>query len=119
MGALDHAAEEEDGDLFGFALFGAVAAGEVQEGAAGFGDVGEDGAELCELGGAMAVFEGVEVASGGAGAGASAAPGFPARGWGLGIGGWRHGIVIVGRGRERAEGEVAKGDWRGSYCVLR
>jgi hypothetical protein len=88
---LDDAAEEEDGDLFGAALFEAVAAGEVQEGAAGLRDAGEDGAEPGELGGASAVFEGVEVAPGSAGAGAGAAPSLRAGGWRLGAGGWRHG----------------------------
>lgn len=72
-GVLDDAAEEEGGDFFRFALAGAVAAGEVEKGATGLRDPGEDGAELGELGGAAAVLEGVEVASGGAGAGAPAA----------------------------------------------
>ncbi len=81
-GAVEEALEEEGGDLFGAALLKLVAAGEGEEGAAGLGDGGEEGAELGpstrlrinSLGGAAAVLEGVEVAGRGAGAGASAAP---------------------------------------------
>ena len=73
VGALDEALEEESGDLFGAALLEPVTAGEAEEGFAGLGEGGEEGAELGELGGASAVLEGVEVAVGCSGAGASAA----------------------------------------------
>ncbi len=73
VGALDEALEEESGDLFGAALLEPVAAGEAEEGLAGLGGGGEEGAEQGELGGASAVLEGVEVAGWRAGAGASAA----------------------------------------------
>ncbi|MCH7836534.1 MAG: hypothetical protein IH864_06660 [Chloroflexi bacterium] len=74
VGALNEALEEEGGDLFSAALLEPVAAGEAEEGLAGLGGGGEEGAEQGELGGAAAVLEGVEVAGWGAGAGASAAP---------------------------------------------
>src|SRR3990170_654514 len=72
-GAVDEAAEEENGHLLRLALLHLMAAGEVQEGAAGLRDGGEEGAELSKLGGAEAVPEGVEVAARGTGAGAAAA----------------------------------------------
>ncbi len=74
VGALDEALEEEGGDLFGAALLELVAAGEAEEGLAGLGGGGEEGAELGELCRAPPMLEGVEVAGWGAGAGASAAP---------------------------------------------
>ncbi len=81
VGAVEEALEEEGGELFGAALLKLVAAGEGEEGFAGLGKGGEEGAELGpstrlrinSLGGAAAVLEGVEVAGWGAGAGASAA----------------------------------------------
>ncbi len=54
-----------------FALLEAVAGGEVEEGLPGLGDGSEDEAEVGELSGAAAVFEGVEVAGLAAGAGAA------------------------------------------------
>ncbi len=74
VGTRYEALEEESGDLFGAALLEPVAAGEAEEGLAGLGGGGEEGAEQGELGGAASVLEGVEVAGWGAGAGASAAP---------------------------------------------
>ena len=74
VGAVEEALEEEGGDVFGAALLELVAAGEGEEGPAGLGEGGEEGAELGELGGAAAVLEGVEVAEWGAGAGAAATP---------------------------------------------
>ncbi len=59
VGALDEALEEEGGDLFSAALLEPVAAGEAEEGLAGLGGGGEEGAEQGELGGASAVLEGV------------------------------------------------------------
>jgi hypothetical protein len=72
VGALDEALEEEGGDFFGATLLELVAAGECEEGLASLGDGGEENADFRHLGGAAAVFEGVEVAFGGAGAGAAA-----------------------------------------------
>ncbi len=74
VGSLDEALEEEGGDLFGAALLEPVTAGEAEEGLAGLGGGGEEDAELGELGGAPPMFEGVEVAGGCSGAGATAAP---------------------------------------------
>ncbi len=87
VGAVEEALEEEGGDLFGAALLELVAAGEGEEGFAGRGEGGEEGAELGKLGGAAAVLEGVEVAGWGAGAGAPTAP----SGKRTVNGGWVHG----------------------------
>jgi len=76
-GVLEEAGEEEGGDLVGAALLDLVASGEGEEGVADLRVGGEEEAELGELGGAAAVLEGVEVAAGGAGAGAWAAPAGP------------------------------------------
>ncbi len=73
VGALEEAIEEEGGDVFGAALLELVAVGEVEKGLAGLGEGGEEGAELSELGGASPMLEGVEVAGGRTGAGATAA----------------------------------------------
>ncbi len=57
-----------------FALLESVAGGEVEEGLSSLGDGSEYEAEVGELSGAAAVFEGVEVAGLAAGAGAASAP---------------------------------------------
>lgn len=67
-GVLEEAGEEEGGDVFRPSLLQLVAAGELQEGLAGLGDGGQERAQLGELAGAGAMFEGVEVAAGRAGA---------------------------------------------------
>ena len=90
VGVLEEALEEESGDVFGAALLELVTAGEGEEGVAGLGDGGEEGTELGELSGAPAVLQGVEVALGGTGAGAAAAP------WaGLRTGAARGGTIVI------------------------
>ena len=67
--------EELGGDFQGACVLHVVAAGEGEEGVADAGVGGEDDADGGELFGAAAVLEGVEVASGSAGAGAAATAG--------------------------------------------
>ena len=86
--------------MLGAVVFELVAAGEVEEGLAGLGDGGEEEAELGELGGAAAVFEGVEVAGLGAGAGAAAASAAPR----LGVGGAGFGLGFEGHGSPPSSG---------------
>ena len=74
VGVLEKALEEEGGDVFSAALLELMAASEGEEGLAGGRDGGEKDAELGELCGAAPVLQGVEVAPGGTGAGASATP---------------------------------------------
>ena len=116
--ALDEALEEESGDLFGAALLDLVAAGEVEEGLAGLGEGGEEGAELGpstrlrinSLGGATSVLEGVEVAGWGAGAGASATPtGTRTVAMGLGHEATSAPSVGVRGGRSKGEGAGTTG----------
>ncbi len=65
--------EELDGDVAGLGLLAAVASHETGQALAGLRDDGQGDGELLELAGVGAVLEGVEVAPGGAGAGAAAA----------------------------------------------
>jgi hypothetical protein len=87
VGAVEEEGEEEGGDLVGALLFELVAVGDIEEGGAGRGVLGEEGADLGKLARAPAVLEGVEVTARCAGAGT-----FPPRGMvvrpPLGGGGW-------------------------------
>ena len=74
QGGAEEAGQEGDGDGAGAGLPAALASGEAVEGFAGVRDEGEGEGELLELVGVLPVLEGVKVAPGGAGAGASAAP---------------------------------------------
>jgi hypothetical protein len=85
-GGAEQIGEEGDGDGAGAGLLAALAAGEASEGFAGLRDEGEGYGELLDLAGVLPVPEGVEVALGGAGAGAAAAPS-GARGPGAVVGG--------------------------------
>jgi hypothetical protein len=115
-GAFHHRFEETGGDLLRLALLEVVAAGEVQEGLVGLRDGGEEEAELGELGGATAVFEGVEVAGLTAAAGAVAAPSTTLRAgatarlvWRLVVSGWGHGCQWIANGlTDGAEEVIAK-----------
>lgn len=81
------------GDLLRLALFELMTAGEVQKGLPGLRDGGEEEAELGELGGATAVFQGVKVAGLAAGAWTAATPAARAGGWWLAVWSWRHGCT--------------------------
>ena len=81
--AGDDLADEVGGEFVGFHLFDLMSPGELKKGFTGGGASGERGADLGELAGAAAVFEGVEVAFGGAGAGAFSSSAFR-----LGFGRW-------------------------------
>ena len=83
------AGDERGGDFFGAAVLSVAATGEGEQGGAGAGVGGDDGADLGELAGAAAVLEGVEVAAGRAGTGAAATSGtFGAAGGMPGMGWW-------------------------------
>jgi hypothetical protein len=69
----EEADDEGGGGLFGVLLVALTLAGHGEEGVAGGGGLGDEGADLGELPRAAAVLEGVEVAAGSAGAGAGAA----------------------------------------------
>jgi len=81
-GAFHHCVQETGGDLLRLAFLEVVTAGEAQEGLPGFRHGGEEEAELGELGGATAMFQGVEVAGFAPGTGTT--PAATAR-----CGGWR------------------------------
>ena len=91
--------QELDGNGAGLGLLAALTADEASEGLAGVGDEGEGYGELLELVGVLPVLQGIKVAFGGAGAGASAA----ATGWTGDVGGrhfdfaqWSHCEGLVG-----------------------
>jgi hypothetical protein len=67
------------GEFVGFHLFDLMSPGELKKGLTGDGALRERGADLGELARAAAVFEGVEVAFGGAGAGAFSSSAFRLR----------------------------------------
>lgn len=69
-GGAEEVCQEGDGDGAGAGLLAAVAAGEASEGFTGVRDEGEGEGELLYLAGVLPVLEGVEVAFGGACAGA-------------------------------------------------
>ena len=71
---VEELGEEEMAGLGGGAALTALAAGELDEGALDGGQEGEGSREPADLGRVAAVFEGVKVALGGAGAGPFAAP---------------------------------------------
>ncbi len=72
-GVLVEADDEVGGDFLGSAVVGLPAAGEGEEGLDGPGRGGDEGADGGELLRVASVLEGVEVAAGGASAGAAAA----------------------------------------------
>ena len=75
---MEEVGEEEMAGLGGGAALTALAAGELDEGTLDGGQEGEGNGELAELGRVAAVFEGVEVALGGASAVSAAPPPRPA-----------------------------------------
>jgi hypothetical protein len=86
VGALEEGGDEGGGDLLGFAVLELVLFAHGEEGGADGWVLGEEGADGGKLTGAEAVLEAVEVAFGGACAGAAAAVfafGFGAAGGGL------------------------------------
>jgi hypothetical protein len=109
-GGLEEVGEDGDGDGAGLGLLTALALHEADEGFAGVRDEGKGEAELFYLAGGLAVFEGVKVAFGGAGTGASAAA---AGGAGQGLlrhceGDGRTDVLRCGRGMWQGAGETCR-----------